>query len=559
MSTTRVVAQSPFDDVTASIVLRCCDNVDFYVYQEILKAASPFFRTMFSLPQPSSLSINTSTSNDELSPEGLPIISIPEDSETFDYILRLCYPIRAPARLTSHSLAETVLTAALKYDIDKVIELAKENLVELGRSSPVRLYMFSCEHGLEHEARIAADVLRTIHTTTTSEKEFVRIAMEIYDEGYRGLPAIFLYHLLQHIRTGDQQTFCSSSQPNCAGLSAPDVGNTNDDSEGNELPLDLAEMFIKYPADIFLQSSDGVIIAAHRVILRVSSGDTILSQSEADDCPKHDGHPLVSVALTGKEVIQLVRACYFLSNCDEDNHKPEDDLRLAYAANKYDMSKIAGAARKRWRSHLQTDPFNAYFIACLNEWQDEAYAALRHMAKEGMTPSTAWASTMANPGTAKYYFNFLKYFSELHNLGSTVPDPFNFALRGQETWNSPFYACSSSIAPAIAYRALNELYTSQLVHTRNYYNNQPVNIVDPPFSDAYSQPGLRFPSNPAQYIRAMVQDSQSLDESRKKSIEQVCHISSSPFTTRLIPLLIIQLDIADIFRATTTSDTNSNS
>ena len=144
----------------------------------------------------------------------------------------------------------------------------------------------------------------------------------------------------------------SCSQPNSAGLSVPDVGNNNNNSEGNELPLNLAEMFIKYPADIFLQSSDGVIIAAHRVILRVSSGDTILSQSEADDCPKHDGHPLVSVALTGKEVIQLVRACYFLSNCDEDNHKPEDDLRLAYAANKYDMSKIAGAARKCWRSHL---------------------------------------------------------------------------------------------------------------------------------------------------------------------------------------------------------------
>ena len=168
MSTTRVIAKSPFDDVTASIVIRSCDNVDFYVFQEILKAASSFFRTMFSLPQPSSPPINTSTLDDELSPEGLLIIPIPEDSETFDYILRLCYPIRASARLTSLSLAERVLATALKYDIDKVTELVKENLVELGRSSPVRLYMFSCEHGLEHEARTAAEILRTSHTITAS-------------------------------------------------------------------------------------------------------------------------------------------------------------------------------------------------------------------------------------------------------------------------------------------------------------------------------------------------------------------------------------------------------
>ncbi|KAI0255963.1 hypothetical protein BJV78DRAFT_1113987, partial [Lactifluus subvellereus] len=42
----------PFDDADADIILRSSDQVNFHVYKVILSVASPFFKDMFSLPQP---------------------------------------------------------------------------------------------------------------------------------------------------------------------------------------------------------------------------------------------------------------------------------------------------------------------------------------------------------------------------------------------------------------------------------------------------------------------------------------------------------------------------
>ncbi|KAK7692603.1 hypothetical protein QCA50_004235 [Cerrena zonata] len=540
MSAPRVIAQSPFNDITASIILRSCDNVDFYVYKEILKATSPFFRTMFSLPQPSPTSDqlvdSTASMEDEISPEGLLIIPIPEDSETLDYILRLCYPLRAPARLTLLSLAEKVLTAALKYEMDKVVGLAREDLLELGKSSPMRLYMFSCKHGLENEACTAAGLLRQSHPVQHTEKDFVRIAMEIYSEEYNQLPAIFLYRLLRHMWSGDQQSFSNPSsstsnrEPEGAGTK-----NRGGDSGGNHesrLPWNLAELLSKHPADILLQSSDGMIIPTHKLILRVSSGDTLLLLAEAGECPQQDGLPLVPLSLTGAVLTQLVQACYFSLNYHEDGHKPEDDLRLAFAAKKYQMHKIATMAKERWVSHLQKDPLNSYFIACLNGWANEACETLRHMAMEGMLASTNCVPTMSIAGTTKHYHAFLQYYNALHGVNDTAlqtTGSTRFPRRGQETWNDPSYACSASIVPVVIHRALNSLYTQTTPYNHHYGHRswrladqpQAVNIVDPPINAIFSSMPVDFASFPAEYIRAIVQDSQILDEGRKKCIEAI--------------------------------------
>ncbi|ETW75378.1 hypothetical protein HETIRDRAFT_456000 [Heterobasidion irregulare TC 32-1] len=47
-----VDAQFPFDEPHADVILRSSDNTDFRVYENILSLASPFFRELFSLPQP---------------------------------------------------------------------------------------------------------------------------------------------------------------------------------------------------------------------------------------------------------------------------------------------------------------------------------------------------------------------------------------------------------------------------------------------------------------------------------------------------------------------------
>ena len=45
-------AQPPFDKLSADVILRSSDRVDFRVHRTILVEASPVFSDMFSLPQP---------------------------------------------------------------------------------------------------------------------------------------------------------------------------------------------------------------------------------------------------------------------------------------------------------------------------------------------------------------------------------------------------------------------------------------------------------------------------------------------------------------------------
>ncbi|KAK7684440.1 hypothetical protein QCA50_012387 [Cerrena zonata] len=512
-----ITAQAPFDDTTASIVLRSSDGVDFYVYKEILKCASPFFRDMFSLPQ-------SSHTEDEVSPEGLPIIPTPEDSESLDYILRLCYPLRAPAQLTSLSLAEKVMASALKYEIDKVVDLMKEELVGLGRSSPARLYMFSCRFGLETEAQTAADILREHYREASSrtEKDFVRIATEVYSDEYGQLPAIFFYRLLRHVQSSGEelarQSFCSRSLSHSENPNGQHSYTESSIETERSLGLssDLDNLLSAHPADIVLQSSDGFTVPTHRVVLRISSGDTILSQSEMDDCPQKDGLPLVSVSLTGEALIQLIRACYFPPACHENGHKPEDDLRLFYSAQTCNMHKIATGAKERWSSHIEREPLHSYFIACSNGWMDEACNALRHMAIEGLPASTTCVPSMCTPGTAKYYYSLLQYYNVLHQVQESTLQPIRFVHQGGETWHNPSYALSMSITPVVAYRAIKAALAT--------YNHSSNNLVDPPrpdLEDIANPNGRGFRREPARYIRAMVHDSRVLDEGRRNAIEAV--------------------------------------
>ncbi|KAF8992045.1 hypothetical protein BDQ17DRAFT_1460362 [Cyathus striatus] len=72
-------AEEPFDDIQSSdTILRTSDGVNFYIHRIILILGSPFFRDMFSLPQPASIDTEK------------PIIDITENSKTLDSLLRLC-------------------------------------------------------------------------------------------------------------------------------------------------------------------------------------------------------------------------------------------------------------------------------------------------------------------------------------------------------------------------------------------------------------------------------------------------------------------------------------
>lgn len=110
-------ASSPFDHPKADVILRSSDNVDFRVFKLFLSLASPFFETLFELPQPS----EEKTENWEMK-DGLAVVPISEDSRTLDALLRFCYPctLTENPSLDHFKDVVNVLEAAKKYSLDEI-------------------------------------------------------------------------------------------------------------------------------------------------------------------------------------------------------------------------------------------------------------------------------------------------------------------------------------------------------------------------------------------------------------------------------------------------------
>jgi hypothetical protein len=73
-----------FDVPDANFIIRSSDNVDFRVHKSVLAMASPFFRDLLSLPQPS----------DSEAVDGLPVVQLSEDSELLNSLVPILYPVR---------------------------------------------------------------------------------------------------------------------------------------------------------------------------------------------------------------------------------------------------------------------------------------------------------------------------------------------------------------------------------------------------------------------------------------------------------------------------------
>ena len=94
-------AAAPFDHAKADIILRSSDKSDFRVFKLFLSLASPFFETLFELPQP------TQASEDQEIKDGLAVIYMPENSKTLDILLRFCYPCTLAKRIPNSRYSRT--------------------------------------------------------------------------------------------------------------------------------------------------------------------------------------------------------------------------------------------------------------------------------------------------------------------------------------------------------------------------------------------------------------------------------------------------------------------
>ncbi|KAI0744118.1 hypothetical protein C8Q80DRAFT_880048 [Daedaleopsis nitida] len=146
MSTQKPSPRPPFDDADADVIFRSSDGVDFRLYKVVLAKASPVFQGMFTLP--------------DSQPAGEPqTVTMTEDADTLESLLRFCYPVSRPAFKSLDTFGSALL-AAKKYDMPTVLgDLLRSIEPFLHTSSPLPVYLLACFCELPIVARKAARLM----------------------------------------------------------------------------------------------------------------------------------------------------------------------------------------------------------------------------------------------------------------------------------------------------------------------------------------------------------------------------------------------------------------
>ena len=154
MSGSSAYAAAPFDHAKADIILRSSDNIDFRVFKLFLSLASPFFETLFDIPQPAE------ANGDQEVKDGLVVVPVTEDSKTLDTLLRFCYPctLADDPNLTKLKDVIDLLGAAGKYSFDVVEKkichaLSNPKILE---AEPLRCFAIARRGQLREETLLAA-------------------------------------------------------------------------------------------------------------------------------------------------------------------------------------------------------------------------------------------------------------------------------------------------------------------------------------------------------------------------------------------------------------------
>ena len=147
-------AAAPFDHSQADIILRSSDNIDFRVFKLFLSLASPFFETLFNIPQPAD------ENADQEVKDGLAVIPVTEDSKTLDALLRFCYPctLADDPDLEALKDAVDVLEAARKYSLDVIEKKARKAIVhpKILEAESLRCFVIAHRGRLREETLLAA-------------------------------------------------------------------------------------------------------------------------------------------------------------------------------------------------------------------------------------------------------------------------------------------------------------------------------------------------------------------------------------------------------------------
>ncbi|GJE95529.1 hypothetical protein PsYK624_117140 [Phanerochaete sordida] len=388
------VASAPFDE--GDVVLRSSDGVDFRVHRNILALASPFFKSMFSLYQPSGAHVEG----------GIPVIPVAEPGNVVDHLLRFCYPVRNPTIADIATLG-SVLQAAIKYDMDEPTHLAKEAFHGLMRGSPLHAYAISCQLQLEEEAALAAQCWKAENGTWDgSHEDFARTsAGASYVPPMAEISAAAYYRLLHFVRGHHITSFCNPPLPPPAPAEVPaarepsvvasaedDMNEDEGDAQSPSSPMEQDHaMETTFPfgqadADLVVRSSDDVDFRVHKLVLKLQTDTNAagIVQTLFEHTPLTvDGLAGIKVPESSKTVRDLLRMCYpafpgspFIVSSWNITDLCDEYPTLA-AAQRYGLSAVLEACRYHldWvHSDVRPDTplLRLYCVAVKLGWSGEA-------------------------------------------------------------------------------------------------------------------------------------------------------------------------------------------
>lgn len=377
-TSTTSTASPPFDKVSADVILRTSDNIDFHVHKLVLSLASPFFETMFSLPQP--------VAPQDISLRERPVIDVSEDSKVIDCLLRYTYPVHDP-EIDDLDLLDCVFSAAAKYELVDALAMITKTLREFIPTRPLQSYIIGCHQNSEEVASEAAAAwkLEVSGDDNAASFENTLAALSYLPElAAHRLSAGCYYRLLQYLRGEPVPTFCQPSvQPE-----DPEMSQLAEDL--TELDLNMAVTsypFDRVDADLILRSSDGVDFRVHRLVLDVNLSSD--AEGSLDTFVKGfpetstDGVPVHRMSYDKYSLRFLLTMCYPRDNIENwsiELISSQAAMEAIRAAKRYCFEAILRRVKARLHQLIIRQPFKIYCISVILGLEEEVEAAAKRLA-----------------------------------------------------------------------------------------------------------------------------------------------------------------------------------
>ncbi|KAI0642206.1 hypothetical protein C8Q79DRAFT_917530 [Trametes meyenii] len=396
-------ASSPFDQSSADVVLRTCDNVNFRVHSPILAQASPFFSDMFSLPQPPRQEILGARGVGAVIPDAIPVS---EDSGTLDLLLRILYPIPKPSMEEPGPLVP-VLKAAKKYDMAWPVVILSERLTATMSREPLQVWAAACRAGLEYVARGAAVALRNTpmrNALIGNNRQEALTGIESLGD-MEGISAGDYFRLKQFLE----------AQDDVEHIAVLKVERATGSRKAHRHPVSFTTNLPSTDVICRTSSNAGDLepfrdFHAHRAVLSIHSSvlDTRLAelaekeQSDLAGDPTRRQQPKLVLEFDEppEVVATLLRYCYGGYNNAASLKLITQTLAVSY---KYAMAQITPQIRMAWDHEADKDPLHAYFTAVHHGLRDCARAAASGLRTGPVAKAMEYNITMETAPSLTYH------------------------------------------------------------------------------------------------------------------------------------------------------------